>query len=465
MPWPKSTAARTALAAILVLVLVGAVLRAETIGSNTHTSADENGYVANANRILAHERYATFKWPPGTSFAFAIATRLSGRRSLRLSTHASGPAQYVQLLAGVLTLLLMAALAWWAAGPWAAVLATALGASYWPLVDATRTFLSEPLGGLALLASVAAAVLARRHLADAHWWLWLLGAGVVGGLACLTRGDIAVGMAVLALALALSGRPGWRMGSVRAALYLGAVLLTLLPWLAYASEQEHRFVPITTAGPDAFFIGSYLPGSGELVPTEEKLAPEVCRHFPSDCGDYWQKSSAPLFELIRARDPGASENAAVTKANLENVRKYALGQPLAFAGMLWNKFQKMWGTVWSGGNGTYHPSTSQLQHTLYLLLAGLGLLGGAVATRRWELTTAAATMLAISALATLFNDQPRYNVALMPLLLAYGSAGLLLLGRWTLARLQRQTDFEKGRLTGCPDGREWRAGVGTGKAS
>jgi 4-amino-4-deoxy-L-arabinose transferase-like glycosyltransferase len=454
MPWPKSTAARAALAAILVLVLVGAVLRAETIGSNTHTSADENGYVANANRILAHERYATFKWPPGASLAFAIATRLSGHRSLRLSTHAKGPAQYVQLLAGVLTLLLMAVLAWWAAGPWAAVLATALGATYWPLVDATRTFLSEPLGGLALLASVGAAVLARRHLADERWWLWLLGAGVVGGLACLTRGDIAVGMAVLALALALSGRPDWRVGGVRAALYLGAILLTLLPWLAYASEQEGRFVPITTAGPDAFFIGSYLPGNGELVPTEEKLAPEVCRHFPSDCGDYWQKSSAPLFELIRARDPGASENAAVTKANLENVRKYALGQPLSFAGMLWGKFWKMWHTVWSGGNGTYHPSTSQLQHTLYLLLAGLGLLGGAVATRRWELTTAAATMLAISALATLFNDQPRYNVALMPLLLTYGSAGLWLLiatrTRWRWAPSQRQTDFEKGRPAGPP---------------
>ncbi len=171
------------------------------------------------------------------------------------------------------------------------------------------------------------------------------------------------------------------------------------------------------------------------MPTEEKLAPEVCRHFPSDCGYYWQKSSAPLFELIRARDPGASQNAAVTKANLENVHKYLLGQPLAFAGMLGSKFLKMWRTVWSGGNGTYHPSTSQLQHTLYLLLAGLGLLGGAFATRHWELITAASSLLAISALATLFNDQPRYNVALMPLLLAYGSAGLWLLAGLAWRRL------------------------------
>lgn len=436
---PTATTAthRIALGLIVAIVLVGGVLRAQAIGGNTHVSADENGYVANTNRILAHRRYATFKWPPGTSLAFALATRLSGHRSLRLKTHASGPAQYLQLLAGLLTLLLMAALAWWAAGPWAAVLAAALGASYWPLVDATRTFLSEPMGGLALLASVAAAVWARSHLHGRRWWLALAGAGAVGGLACLTRGDLAVGMVVIALGLALSGRPGWRVGTLRAGIYLGAILVTLLPWLAYASEAERRFVPITTAGPDAFFIGSYLPGRGLLVPTEEKLAPEVCRHFPEDCGRYWQKSAEPLFRLIRARYPGRSADAAVREADLENVRKYALGQPFAFAGMLGEKFLKMWRTVWSGGNGTYHPSTSQLQHTLYVLLAWLGLLGGAFATRRWELIVAAATLLAISGLATLFNDQPRYNVSLMPLLLTYGSAGGLLLWRWAWERRRR----------------------------
>jgi hypothetical protein len=507
MPKLSPTAVRRIAAGlILALVLLGGVLRADVIGTNTHVSADENGYVGNANRILAHERYATFKWPPGTSIAFAVATRLSGHRSLRLTTHASGPAQYVQLLAGVLTLLLMAAVAWWVAGPWAAVLATALGATYEPLIDATRTFLSEPLGGLALLATVAAAALARTQLGGQsqaepktqpktqpttapapdgppkrtnprqpprvvlllggrRGVLALLGAGVVGGLACLTRGDIAVGMAVIALALALSGRPGWRVGALRAAVYLGAILLVLSPWLWYASKEEGRFVPITTAGTDAFFIGSYLPGKGALVPTEEKLAPEVCKRFPADCGDYWQKSSAPLFALLEAEHPGKARETAVQEADLENVRKYALGQPLSFAGMLWGKFWKMWRTVWSGGNGTYHPTTSQLQHTLYLLLGTLGLLGGALATRRWELLVAAATILSIAALATLFNDQPRYNVALMPLLLAYGSAGLWLLGGWISARLQRQTDFEKGRPTGRPEGRGLRAGVGAGKAA
>jgi hypothetical protein len=449
MPTLSKTHERRLFAAlIVVLVLLGGLLRAEVIGTNTHLSADENGYVANTNRILARERYATFKWPPGTSLAFALATRLSGHRSLRLKTHASGPAQDVQLLAGVLTLALMAALAWILAGPWAAVIAVALGATYEPLIDATRTFLSEPMGGLALLATVAAAVLARSRLRDRRWPLWVAGAGVVGALACLTRGDVVVGMVVIALALALSGRPGWRKGALRGGVYLGAILLVLAPWLVYAAGKEQRFVPITTAGPDAFFIGSYLPGKGALVPTEEKLAPEVCRHFPEDCGRYWQQSSAPLFRLIRARDPGASQEAAVSKADLENVKHYALGQPFAFAGMLWGKFWKMWTTVWSGGNGTYAADTSPIQHHLYLLFGLVGLLGGALASRRWELITSAAVLLAISGLATLFNDQPRYNVSLMPLLLAYGSAGMWLLGRRAWTRLSFRLRPRAGAATG-----------------
>ena len=132
------------------------------------------------------------------------------------------------------------------------------------------------------------------------------------------------GVALAVIAVAFRARPEHVRHTID---YLGAVLLTLAPWLVYASQKEGRFVPVTTAGPDAFFIGSYLPGKGALVPTEEALAPQVCRHFPEDCGRYWQKSSAPLFRLIRSRYPGFSENAAITKADLENVRRFTLMYP------------------------------------------------------------------------------------------------------------------------------------------
>jgi hypothetical protein len=430
-----------ALVLILLAIVGGAIGRAHTIGSNTHVSADENGYVANANRMLGGERYATFKWPPGTSFAFALATRLSGRHSLRLSTGAKGPAQYVQLMLGVLALMLVAALTWLLAGPWAAAIATAALASYEPLIDATRTFLSEPAGAFVLLAAVGAAAIARARFGRPHEWPAIAAAGAIGGAACLTRGDLAVGMGVLALALALAGRPGWRKGLLRGSVYLAALALVLVPWLAYASSTEGRFVPITSAGPDALFIGTYLPGRGLLVPTEEQLAPEVCRHFPSDCGRYWQHSSLPLFDLIRARHPGMSQDAAVKAEIGENLNKYALGKPAAFTSMLWGKFWKMWTNAWSGGNGTYHPSTSQTQHLIYLWLAWIGLILGAVLTRRFALLTSLAVLLSVAVLATPFNDQPRYNVSLMALLISAGVAGWWLAGEKLLAirRARRQS--------------------------
>jgi hypothetical protein len=432
-----------ALGLIVLAIAGGAFARAQSIGSNTHVSADENGYVANANRMLSGVRYATFKWPPGTSFAFAVATRLSGHHSLRLSTGAKGPAQYMQLVLGILSLVLVAALTWLLAGPWAAVVATALVASYEPLIDATRTFLSEPSGAFVLLAAVGAAAIARARFGRRHELALVAAAGAIGGVACLTRGDLAVGMGVLALALALAGRseispissrrPGWRLGLLRGGVYPVALLLVLAPWLAYASSTEGRFVPITTAGPDALFIGTYLPGKGLLVPTEEQLAPEVCRHFPGDCGRYWQHSSQPLFHLIQARHPGMSENAAVGAEDLENLNKYALGKPAAFASMLWGKFWKMWTNVWSGGNGTYHPSTSQTQHLIYLWLAWIGLIAGAALTRRFALVTSVAVLISVAVLATPFNDQPRYNVSLMALLLSAGVAGWWLAGEKLLA--------------------------------
>jgi hypothetical protein len=433
---PKTPTRSQAIAAglIVLIVIAGGIARASAIGTNTHLSADENGYVGNANRILAHERYATFKWPPGTSLAFALATRASGHRSLKLAKHASGPAQYMQLAIGVLTLILVAALAWALAGPWAAAIAAALVAGYVPLVVATRTFLSEPLGALVLVTAVAAAAYARSRLGKRRELIALAAAGAVGAIACLTRGDLSVGMGVIALALALAGKPGWSIALKRCAIYLGTLLLVLSPWLIYASSTEGRFVPITTAGPHAFFIGSYLPGKGLLVPTEEQLAPEVCRHFPEDCGRYWQRSAAPLFRLIAARHPGLSEEAAVNEENLENVRKYMLGKPVAFTSMLWSKFWKMWDNVWSGGNGTYNPDTSQPQHTIYLFLAWIGLLAGAILTRRFVLVVSVAVLLSVATLATLFNDQPRYNVSLMALLLCSGTVGAWLAGEKLIAR-------------------------------
>jgi hypothetical protein len=421
---------RLAIAAVLALVLLGAALRVAAIGGDRRVSADEAGYAGNANHILADEPYGSFKWAPGTPVVFAAATVLSGHSSLRIAPHAHGPAQYAQLAVELATLGLIALAAWTLAGAGAAILGVALAATYVPLVLITRTYLSEPLGGLMFIAALLTATWARRRGLRA-----IALAGVVAGLTCLARNDLAVGMAVIALALALSGRPGWRAGALRAGVFLGCLGLTLTPWLLYAASREGHFVPITTSGPDALFIGTYLPGHGEQFPTVESFAGEVCRKFPAECHSYRAGSTGPMFRVIQSRYPGLSESAAATRAALHNIGHYALGQPLAFAGMLWEKLWHMWSYPWSGGNSGLHLDTSRPQHLIYVLLAWLGLLGGALLTRRWALVTAATALLVVTVLNLLFVAQARDNVRLTPLLFAYGAAGLWLLGEWTLRRV------------------------------
>jgi 4-amino-4-deoxy-L-arabinose transferase-like glycosyltransferase len=411
-----------ALLLIVAVILGGAVARAEVIGTNTFVSADEIGYAGDANRILAHERYGSFKWAPGTPAVFALFARAAGYHSLKITTHAHGPAQDAQLAIEVLTLVLVALIAWMLAGPWAALIAVALTAAYIPLVLVTRSYLSEPLGGLMLLAALASGALARTRRLP-----YIAGAGAVAGLACLARNDLAVGMAVIAVAIALAGRPPWRTAACRLAVYLGCLALVVAPWVIYASQRNGRFVPITTSGPNALFIGTYLPGHGEQFQTVATFRGAVCAREPTQCAHFRPGYTAPMFRLIASRYPHLSENRAATEAALENLRKYALGQPFAFTGMMWEKFWHLWSYPWSGGNSGLHPDTSRTQHVVFFLLAWVGLLGGAVVLRRFELIAATAVLLAVSLLNMVFVAQARDNVRLAPTLLTYGAAGLWLL--------------------------------------
>ena len=143
---------RILLAVIAVVIIAGTVLRADVIGTNNRISSDEVGYAQNANEILADRPLATFKWAPGASLMFAAAAVLRGYSTIAVTTHSHGVAQYSQLLTELATLVLVALIAWIFAGPWAALLAVALMATYEPLIDITRTYLSEPLGGLAPMA-------------------------------------------------------------------------------------------------------------------------------------------------------------------------------------------------------------------------------------------------------------------------------------------------------------------------
>lgn len=418
---PLSRSDKATLAVLAVLVLAGAALRAHAIGGNDRLSSDELGYIGDANSLLHLSGYTSFHWAPGTPILFAIFAALTGHSDVSAVTHSHGIAQYAQWLVELATLALAGALAWWIAGRWAAVLAVFALATYGPLIVVTRTYLSEPLGGLMLLVMVAVAAFARNR--D---WRWLLAAGFVGGLACLAREDFLPGLLVVIVGMAWA-RAGTRgRAARRAAVYTAGALLALLPWVTFASIEQHTFVTVTTGGVDSLFIGTYLPGDGSQFQTVAAFKQAVCHRFPEDCNSP-PGDAAPMFRLILAEHPGDSRSAAITAAVLANLRKYALGRPLAFAGMLIRKAWDMWTVPWSGGNGTAQaPGT--LASSLDRAAIALGWLGLLLAAwlyrRRWPVVVSIVVLLIVIFFNDWFGPQPRDSLRLTPLLLVIGAAGV-----------------------------------------
>jgi hypothetical protein len=427
---------------VIIAIIAGSVLRANVIGSNDRVSTDEGGYVYNADRILSDGPIATFKWAPGTSVVFAAAALLRGYSTIALQTHSHGVAQYSQLAIELATLALIALLAWILAGRWASLLAVALMATYEPLIDVTRTYLSEPLGAIALIGMVAAVCWARKR--DLYW---LVVAGIVAGCAGLVREDYAVAVAVIVIGLWVGGWPNRRTALLRGCVYGFTALAVVTPYVIYASEREHRFTPIVSAGPHAMFLGTYLPGGGNQFIDVAVTSKQVCTYFtarpalrielglPRSYCHLPPGDAQGLFAMIQAQHPGESSDGAAQSAAFHNLDKYMLGQPLQFAHMLWNKAWNMWSFPWSGGNsiggGGLARTTSLLQHQIYSLIAWLGILFGLVVLRRrWAFVVPVLALLACALLNTFFAITPRDNVRFMPFVFLYGAVGALAALTW-----------------------------------
>ena len=446
--WLPRRIDRIVLALVIVAIVAGTVLRTDVIGSDDRVSTDEAGYVYNADRILNDGPIATFKWAPGTSVMFAAAALLRGYSSIALQANSHGVAQYSQLVVGLATLVLVALLAWILAGPWASLLAVVLTSTYEPLIDVTRTFLSEPLGAIALIGMVAAACWARKR--DLYW---LMIAGIVAGCAGLVREDYAVAVGVIVIGLWGTGWPNRRTAVLRGFVYGLSALAVVTPYVVYASLREHRFTPIVSAGPHAFFLGTYLPGGGNQFIDVAVTSKEVCTYFtarpalrielglPKNYCHLTPGDAQGLFAMIQAQHPGASNDGAAQSAAFENLDKYMLGRPLKFAHMLWRKAWNMWSFPWSGGNsvggGGLARTTSLFQHQAYSLIAWLGILFGLVTLRRrWAFVVPVLALLACALLNTFFAITPRDNVRFMPFVFLYGAVGLVATLSW-LASLAR----------------------------
>jgi 4-amino-4-deoxy-L-arabinose transferase-like glycosyltransferase len=285
--------------------------------------------------------------------------------------------------------------------------------------------LAEPLGTLFLAGAVTATLAAWRW--PQRRLLVLAGALMAGTV--LTRADLILVPAILVVLTAWFERSrGRRAALASAALAAGACVVVMLPWLIVASTQAGHFVPVTEGDGAALFVGTYLPGHGTTLGYKRAVIAETHRRHPRlrKLQAWYVPASIVLADQARKR-PGLSHDASLRAQAWDNLDKYARGQPVDFARMMWDKAARMWLVSSRAGRAENIGSLTRPLHRV-LVIVFLALLLAAWAWRRPAPLTA---FLAIMAYATLmhavFVSKPRYALPLLPLLVAGGLAGLALL--------------------------------------
>jgi 4-amino-4-deoxy-L-arabinose transferase-like glycosyltransferase len=418
-----------ALVAVLALAFVARVLAA-FYGWDFRNGSDADMYERLAAQLYREGEFGI----PGSAnpYDFAPGAPLFAAAIYNLIGDVSPLAARLGLaVAGTLGVLVVYLLGRRLAGPRAGLVAAGLAAVYPPTLFYTSLLSGEPLAVL----TVAGAVLAFLWAADRRRspWAWAL-PGLLLGLTAFLRPEYLALTALLALlAVVLVGRRAgpWR-GVAAGGLMALAFAVTIAPWTVIASSDLGRFVPVSTGGGKALFIGTYLPGDGLHERTKQHLhhrfrgtdpSPEQLRLLPMN----------PLLDEVAKKYPELPRDEALGRVGRENLIRWATDEPRALVQMMAGKVAHMWH---GSGSPSYTP-TGGAVHYLVLVagLAGLALL---LARRRWEVLPILVLLVGISLIGGLLLAGTRRNLPVMPLVIALAAVGLTAAAEWGRERAERR---------------------------
>jgi 4-amino-4-deoxy-L-arabinose transferase-like glycosyltransferase len=340
------------------------------------------------------------------------------------------------------------------AGPVAGLIGAGLLAFYPALLEYQGLLLTEPLAafllsaGLVLYLKAASAPLpgrARESDMDGPSlprprmpWAWF-GSGAVFGLLALVRPEyllLALGLPFVWLAReVLFSAHRLKQAAAPVASCLLATALVLAPWAIHNAVELHRFVPISTGGGKALFIGTNLEADGDAVKLRELLLAErpALRQQLSAGGpvdDPGRMVLERVLDRVAAKAyPDLETDAALGRLGRQNLEDDVTEEPLRFAGMLASKSYDTWTDAARG------VMLEQPWRALQLAIVVLGLAGLAILAhrRRFEALVAGLVLLYMTGIAALLIASPRRELVVLPLLTALSGAALAV-GRDSLAR-------------------------------
>jgi Dolichyl-phosphate-mannose-protein mannosyltransferase len=420
-----------ALVAILVLAFAARLIAA-LVGYDFRNGADADIYERLAAQLFHEGEFGV----PGSAnpYDFAPGAPLFAAAIYNLIGDVSPVAARIGLaVVGTLGVYLVYLLGRRLAGPPAGLVAAALAAFYPPTLFYTSLLSGEPLA----VVTVPGAVLAFLWAADRGraLWAWALPGALLAVTAMLRPEYVAL---TAALALLAVGVVWWRSTPLRGlaagGLMAVAFAVALAPWAISASNAQDRFVPVSTGGGKALFIGTYLPGDGlhERVKAHlyhrfrgTDLTPEQLRLTPMN----------PLLDEVAEEYPGLRRDEALGRVGRENLIRWSKDEPRAVAQMIAGKVAHMW-------NVASTPAWRPL-HYLILAFGFAGLLLLAL-RRRWEVLPIVVLIVGISAIGGLLLAGTRRNLPVMPLVIVLAGVSITFAYEWAISRLGERSPGKDG---------------------
>jgi 4-amino-4-deoxy-L-arabinose transferase-like glycosyltransferase len=398
------------LLALALLVRLGYV--AATPGYQA--ANDAHNYDVHARSIAAGHGFARIGSGPSGQTAFrppGYPYLLGGVYALTGVDRATPATRYrvgriANALVGTAIVALVGVLAFQLFGRRVALAAMALGAVYLPLVLVSGTLMSEPLFAALLLGALTAAI---HHRRSAHRYRWAALAGVLGGLAILTRANAAILLVPLAIAV-------WDIRSWRAlappALLVAVALATVAPWTIRNAVVFHSFVPVTTQ------LGSALAGTYNDAARTDRQDPASWRSLRR-VPDYqhivrrWRETPEPTFD--RELRSAALHYIEDHPTYVAKVAFWNTTRMLDLAGLRWSRH-----TAATIGIGPRWADAGVVCFWLVALLAVAGAL-----RRRVPGYVAAVPALLYLSVVFLAVETPRYRTGIDPFIVMLAGAALV----------------------------------------